>query len=162
VSRDAFLQNESQEKTMTRSLRAAALVLAGVAIATTAMMTSARADANGSGLFLLRTATSQGDDTTRTYWTGTTYTLDVDPTLRARWTYDALAALPETESKVRTYDVKPLIAAVTYKTLNLSSSMQLTFITSRSLVMADLGKGASLSLDPKSIHSGTVSFQFSF
>ena len=130
------------------------------AVATTSAM--ARADANGGGLFLLRTATTTNDDTTRTYWTGATYTLDVDPSLRARWAYDAMAALPETESKVRTYDVKPLIAALTYKTLNLSPSMQLTFITSRSLVMADLGKGAQLSLDPKSIHSATVSFQFSF
>ena len=146
---------------MTRSLRAAALALTVAAVATTSAM-SARADANGGGLFLLRTATTQGDDTTRTYWTGSTYTLEVDPSLRARWTYDAMASLPATESKISTYDVRPLLDAVTYKTLNLSSSMQLTFITSRSLVMADLGKGASLSLDPKSIHSGTVSFQFSF
>jgi hypothetical protein len=133
--------------------------MAVAAVATTSAM--ARADASGA-LMLLRTANAQGDDTTRTYWTGTTYTLDVDPSLRARWTYDAMAALPETESKVRTYDVRPLLDAVTYKTLNLSSSMQLTFITSRSIVSADLGKGASISLDPKSIHSGAVSFQFSF
>ena len=145
---------------MTRSLRALALVMAIAGMAMTSA-TIAKADASGA-LMLLRTANTQGDDTTRTYWTGATYTLEVDPSLRARWAYDAMAALPETESKVRTYDVRPLLDAVTYKTLNLTSSMQLTFITSRSIVSADLGKGASISLDPKSIHSGTVSFQFSF
>lgn len=137
-----------------------ASVIASVAIASAP---DARADATSASLFRLRSGyeADTSHASTRTWWTGSSYTLTVDPTLRARWIYDALASLPVTESKVNTYDIHPIIAAVTYQTLNLSN-VQLTFITSRSLMVADLGKGASLSLDPKSIRSGAVSFSMLF
>jgi len=134
-----------------------ALTVAFVAMSSTS---TARADATGSSLFLLRAAETQTDGV-RTSWVQKAFTLKVDPTLRARWAYDSLASLPETESKVRTYDIKPIVATLTYQTLDVSS-VHLTFITTRSVMVADLGKGAALSLDPKSIHSGTVTFSFAF
>ncbi|GAC1559097.1 MAG: hypothetical protein NVS3B10_17990 [Polyangiales bacterium] len=73
-----------------------------------------------------------------------------------------LAALPTPESKVRTYDVKPVIDAVTNKKVQLATSLELTFITGKSLMVADLGHGTQLALSPTSFRAGSVTFAFAF
>ena len=138
-----------------RSLAAALSVVAALAGSMTAR--HAKAEGTLSAPRALASLLAASDDITHP-----AYRVETDEALVAHHSYWILATLPSPKSVVRTYDIKPVIDAVTNKKLNIAASLQLTFITGRSLMVADLGHGTQLALSPTSFRTGAFTFACSF
>ena len=78
-----------------------------------------------------------------------------------RRSYEVLASLPQTESAVRTYDVKPIVDSVTNQKLKLGEAFTLTLISGKNLLVADVGR-TQLALAPTSMGSGVFTIGGAF
>ena len=78
----------------------------------------------------------------------------MDSTSTGRRSYEVLASLPQTESAVKTYDVKPIVDTFTNQKVKLGGEVTLTLISGRNLLVADLFRKTQLSFAPTSFGSG--------
>ena len=76
------------------------------------------------------------------------FSLPSDDVSRGRRSYEILASLPVTESRVRTYDVRPVVNMVFGRTLAISPMFALTFVRGRNLLVADLGGSTQVGVAP--------------
>lgn len=86
-----------------------------------------------------------------------------ESTLRARVNYEVMASLPMTTTQVKTYDWRPVVDAVVGQQVQLSS-VRLTFISGKNLLVANLGSlgGTELRVTPTSFGGGTLSLGGAF